>query len=357
MSMASPSWRARWKARVDTLSLDGQIIAAAAEGRARDLDRFLAQHPRKITVTGSQWNRPLLHIAAAEGHLDCVNVLLRRGFDIATRDALDNATALHWAAQHGTVDILKRLIDAGADVDGDGDAHEIGAIGWATPASRRCAPRRADYLLAQRRQADDLRRGGAQSCRPGAQARRRRSDALARPQDEPVRAPSHRRCTSPCSRTARQMVKLLLELLRRSGGQGAAAATTAAGAGNAKDHNSAIAASLIAGRRRPERARCKPLRESGADLGGQEYRGVDRLLRRQARFPEKQWEWGDPVELRLRQARRGRALPVAERASRSGQLDRCPFSYKTSTPFTRPTKRPGLSFVGRRRTIRGAYAK
>src|SRR6266436_3025168 len=59
-----PSWRAL-KARVDALSLDGQIIAAAKEGRARDLDGLLALNPQKITVTGSHWNRPLLHIAAA----------------------------------------------------------------------------------------------------------------------------------------------------------------------------------------------------------------------------------------------------------------------------------------------------
>jgi hypothetical protein len=111
------SWRAL-KARVDTLSLDGQIIAAVKEGRARDLDKLLAQHPRKIVVTGSDWNRPLLHIAAGQGHLDCVNVLLRRGFDIGTRDKFDNATALHWAAQFGTVEVVKRLIDKGADIDG-----------------------------------------------------------------------------------------------------------------------------------------------------------------------------------------------------------------------------------------------
>jgi hypothetical protein len=34
-----------------------------------------------------------LHIAAGEGHLDCVDVLLRRGFGIGTRDKTDNATA------------------------------------------------------------------------------------------------------------------------------------------------------------------------------------------------------------------------------------------------------------------------
>ncbi len=139
------SWRAL-KARVDALSLDGQIIAAAKDGRARDLDRLLAQHPSKIAITGAEWNRPLLHIAAGDGHLDCVNVLLRRGFDVKTRDKLDNATALHWAAQFGSVAVVARLIDAGADIDGEGDDHQIGVIGWAT-CFKQVRTETADYLL------------------------------------------------------------------------------------------------------------------------------------------------------------------------------------------------------------------
>jgi catechol 2,3-dioxygenase-like lactoylglutathione lyase family enzyme len=141
------SWRAL-KAHVDARSLDGQIIAAAKEGRADELDALLARHPDKLAITGSQWNRPLLHIAAGEGRVDCIDVLLRRGFDIATRDRLDNATALHWAAQFGTVDVVKRLVDAGADIDGEGDAHEIGVIGWAT-CFRDVRREAADYLLKQ----------------------------------------------------------------------------------------------------------------------------------------------------------------------------------------------------------------
>jgi ankyrin repeat protein len=141
------SWRAL-KARVDTQSLDGQIIAAAAQGRARDLDKLLARHPRKMSITGSQWNRPLLHVAAGEGHVDCVDVLLRRGFDIRTRDRGDNATALHWAAQSGTLEVVKRLIDAGADIDGEGDAHEVGVIGWAT-CFRQVRTEIAEFLLAR----------------------------------------------------------------------------------------------------------------------------------------------------------------------------------------------------------------
>lgn len=125
------SWRAL-KARVDALSLDGQIIAAAVEGRARELDALLAAHPRKLAVTGGQWNRPLLHHAAEQGHLACVDVLLGRGFDVDRRDRSDNATALHWAAYGGRLDVVERLLAAGADIDGEGDEHEVGVIGWAT---------------------------------------------------------------------------------------------------------------------------------------------------------------------------------------------------------------------------------
>jgi ankyrin repeat protein len=125
------SWRAL-KARVDAQSLDGRIIVATTAGDARALAKLLAAHPRKIAITGSNWNRPLLHIAAANGHLDCVNLLLRLGFGVDARDRYDKATALHWAAQEGHLAVVERLLAAGADVDGEGDAHEIGALGWAT---------------------------------------------------------------------------------------------------------------------------------------------------------------------------------------------------------------------------------
>jgi ankyrin repeat protein len=125
------SWRAL-KAHVDALSLDGQIIAATIEGRATELSRLLEGHPDKINITGGQWRRPLLHLAAARGRLDCVDLLLRLGFDIDLRDQADRATALHWAAQEGHLDVVKRLVDAGADIEGKGDAHGMGVLGWAT---------------------------------------------------------------------------------------------------------------------------------------------------------------------------------------------------------------------------------
>lgn len=125
------SWRA-FKAHVDTLSLDGQIIAATIDGRPDDLERLLGDHPAKIGIIGGQWRRPLLHLAAENGHLDCVELLLRLGFDVNRRDQSDHATALYWAAQEGHLGVVKRLVDAGADVTDESDEHEMGAIGWAT---------------------------------------------------------------------------------------------------------------------------------------------------------------------------------------------------------------------------------
>jgi ankyrin repeat protein len=140
------SWRAL-KAHVDAVSLDGQILAAVTTGDAAALDRLLANHPAKIDITGSTWNRPLLHIAAEHGHLSCIDVLLRRGFDIHRRDRFDRATALHWAAQDGRLAAVKRLLDAGADIDGAGDLHDAGVIGWAT-VFRAVHTEVADHLLA-----------------------------------------------------------------------------------------------------------------------------------------------------------------------------------------------------------------
>ena len=141
------NWRAL-KAHVDTVSLDGQLVNAAVKGDARELDRLLTEHPQKMSVTGGQWKMPLLHLAASEGHLDCVDVVLARGFGVDTRDRLDNATALHWAAQGGHIPVIDRLLDAGADIDGEGDEHAIGVIGWAT-CFKHVQRAAAEHLLAR----------------------------------------------------------------------------------------------------------------------------------------------------------------------------------------------------------------
>jgi uncharacterized glyoxalase superfamily protein PhnB len=285
-----PSWRAL-KARVDALSLDGQIIAAAKDGRADELDRLLALNPQKITVTGSQWNRPLLHIAAAEGHLDCVNVLLRRGFDIATRDKFDNATALHWAAQFGTVEVIKRLIDAGADVDGEGDEHQIGAIGWAT-CFKHVRTEAANYLIARGAKptifsAVSLNRADLVRKLVSDDPKLLRMRKMSR--FEHHRTPLH----LAVLKNRPQMVKLLLELgadASAKDGRG----YTPLGLATPKT-NEAIAATLIA-------AGADPNEQSGnrfelavpilavRNMAASISYYVDKL------GFEKKWEWGDPAD-------------------------------------------------------------
>ncbi|MDQ7248129.1 glyoxalase superfamily protein [Dongia sedimenti] len=130
------------------MSVDSEIIEAATDGKADDLARLLDAHPEKLAVTGGRWNTPLLHLAAAQGHLDCVKLLLARGLDVNMRDALDRATPLLWAASGGHLDVVKHLAESGADLDAMGDHHEIGALGWAT-CFQEVQHAVAEYLLAR----------------------------------------------------------------------------------------------------------------------------------------------------------------------------------------------------------------
>ena len=57
-----------------------------------------------------------LHLAAANGHVDVVKVLIQNGADVNAVDEY-KFTALHLAARHGHVDIAKVLIENGADVN------------------------------------------------------------------------------------------------------------------------------------------------------------------------------------------------------------------------------------------------
>ena len=141
------SWRAL-KAHVDAREPRRADHRRRAAGQADELAAFLDKHPAKLRIIGGAWNRPLLHLAAEGGHLACVELLLERGLSVHLRDRGDNATALHWAAQGGHLAVMERLLGAGADIDGAGDLHEVGVIGWAT-CFRDVRTEVADFLLAR----------------------------------------------------------------------------------------------------------------------------------------------------------------------------------------------------------------
>ena len=126
-----PSWRAL-KAHIDSLVTDGQLFDAAKTGNVRRLAALLDEHPERLLARAKPYEWSLLHHAASNGHLAAVDLLLRRGLDVNTREQGDNTYAMHWAAAAGHLEVVRRLADAGGDVVGRGDDHELDVIGWAT---------------------------------------------------------------------------------------------------------------------------------------------------------------------------------------------------------------------------------
>jgi ankyrin repeat protein len=117
---------------LDSLTLDGQLFDAAKKGDVGALTALLDTYPEKLYVRDKPYEHTLLHVAALAGHLAAVDLLLKRGFDVNSREKGDNTYAMHWAAAAGHLDVVRRLADAGGDVVGHGDDHELEVIGWAT---------------------------------------------------------------------------------------------------------------------------------------------------------------------------------------------------------------------------------
>src|SRR5688572_12387269 len=125
-----PSWRAL-KAEIDRRRAPtlASFFAACRAGDVQTLRDLLASEPslvRERTAEGSTG----LHLAVQ--HVDAVRLLLEHGADPNARDARDNAYPLHFAGGAGGVEVVRALLDAGGDVHGAGDVHQLEVIGWAT---------------------------------------------------------------------------------------------------------------------------------------------------------------------------------------------------------------------------------
>jgi ankyrin repeat protein len=125
------SWRAL-KTHIDSLSIEGQLFAAARRGDVAALSALLDAHPHALEAREKPYQWTLLHAAAQRGALEAVDLLLARGLDVNARERGDNTYAMHWAAAAGHLDVVRRLADVGGDVVGRGDDHELEVIGWAT---------------------------------------------------------------------------------------------------------------------------------------------------------------------------------------------------------------------------------
>jgi ankyrin repeat protein len=125
------SWRAL-KEHVDSATVEGRLFAAARTGDAATLTALLDEQPDKLYARTTPYEHTLLHVAAHHAQAAAVELLLRRELDVNAREKGDNTYAMHWAAAAGSLEVVRLLADAGGEVVGSGDDHELEVIGWAT---------------------------------------------------------------------------------------------------------------------------------------------------------------------------------------------------------------------------------
>ncbi len=133
-------------------SPEERLFEAARSGDLAALRTLLEADPARLHARAAPYEWTLLHAAANEGRLAAVELLLARGLDPNVREKGDDSYAMHWAAADGHLDIVRRLADAGGDVVGQGDDHQLEVIGWATcwPGGDDAAHRAiADFLVSR----------------------------------------------------------------------------------------------------------------------------------------------------------------------------------------------------------------
>lgn len=129
------SWRAL-KTEVDKLQAGNvarffEACASGDLGAVRDLVANDPSLPRIANPKREYGGWTGLHSAAQRGHAEIVRFLLHHGADPNAREAGDNTYALHWAVAERHIETARALLDAGTDVHGIGDLHELDTIGWA----------------------------------------------------------------------------------------------------------------------------------------------------------------------------------------------------------------------------------
>ena len=110
------------------------IMTAAQSGDVATLAERLDENPELIDALGGRGFQKAtpLALAALRNQHGAARLLVERGADLNKRDFPDNAAPLHFAAAYGDLEMIRLLVEAGADIEGHGDDHAVGVLGWAT---------------------------------------------------------------------------------------------------------------------------------------------------------------------------------------------------------------------------------
>lgn len=110
------------------------ILSAAQTGDVENLRQRLDANPELVDALGGDGfqKAAALHLAVIRNQHSAIHLLIERRADLERRDFPDNATPLHLAAGVGDLETIRLLVDAGANVNAEGDDYALGVLGWAT---------------------------------------------------------------------------------------------------------------------------------------------------------------------------------------------------------------------------------
>ena len=118
---------------------DRKIVGAAGRGDTAQVERLIEKGVDvNTTMTVEHAGQTIegvtaLHVAAEQGHVDIVKLLIENGADLdagVTSGQAPGATALHMAAEQNRIEAARILIENGADLNA---AITAGPIAGATP--------------------------------------------------------------------------------------------------------------------------------------------------------------------------------------------------------------------------------
>lgn len=101
---------------------------AALQGQVEIVEMLLDQGAD--IETGDRENSRPLHNAAARGHLEVIRLLIRKGADVKFQDA-NGATPLHFAATVGNMEVIRLLVASGAGVNQRNSTQGMAPLHWA----------------------------------------------------------------------------------------------------------------------------------------------------------------------------------------------------------------------------------